>query len=179
MDSSVNSSIDFPNVQTPGNLNGHAERLHAEKSYRPVAVALIENRQNELLFVQAADTRRWGFLQGGVERSESVFRGLIREMGEETEGTIVPRVIDSYSYLLTDSIRNFRKSLNGFVQGACYFYFHVEYYGPREIRLQHTELSDYRWLTRRGAVELIESFGETYGKKKNSMLMALRFLLAS
>jgi hypothetical protein len=34
-------------------------------------------------------------------------------------------------------------------------------------------------LCARGAVELIESFGETYGKKKNSMLMALRFLLAS
>jgi len=151
-------------------VNTDAVRQHVLKTYRPTAVAIVENEKGRILLVKSAKGSYWGFPQGGVEESEEVVQALLRELEEEVG--IVAADVDVRTYCLTERLDT-PHARKGFLYGKQYYYFHVGYRGSSRIVLQREEVSDYCWLSRHRAAEFINGLNERYRKKKLGMLAAL------
>jgi putative (di)nucleoside polyphosphate hydrolase len=153
-------------------LNGLVEELHNEKSYRPVAVVLVENTRRQVLLVQSAkNSDWWGLPQGGIEQGECLIDAAIRELEEETGITS-----ESVEYIL-DCGTNYIdipkwEHRDGFQKGKWYFYLHFGGCKPEvNIKLKSDELSAYKWLHPSEAVEQLSTVNE---EKRDSIIKAMQ-----
>jgi 8-oxo-dGTP pyrophosphatase MutT (NUDIX family) len=142
------------------------EEDHRTKSYRPVAVAIVENEEGNILLTQSVHGKDWGFPQGGVERGEDVVAGLTRELFEETG----IRASEIHCFCWTERLDIPGRKRDGFINGKHYYYFHVACRGVPEVIRQKTEVRAYQWMTLPDAADIIL---KNESAKKDSMREAL------
>ncbi len=142
-----------------------------EKEYRPVAVGIIKDSLGRILFVQSAkNLNEWYFPQGGIELNERPEPALVREIGEET-GILSDQLADlcfkGHEDLDAESTRMDKR---GFTKGKRYFFFTVSYSGSAELKIDTSELHDYRWVSSTGISDVL---AKTRNDKKVLMLKFL------
>lgn len=113
--------------------------------YRPNVVAMIVNKQGEVLLLNAAGRRTyWGLPQGGVEKRETLEKAVRREVAEETGLTklrIRALFPNTYQY---DWPKHYTQ--HGY-KGQRQSFFIMEYDGPRSsVRTNPIEHKSYRWV---------------------------------
>ncbi|MFG0262346.1 MAG: NUDIX domain-containing protein [Novipirellula sp. JB048] len=105
--------------------------------------ALVTNGQGQLLLVRRArdpERGKWGLPGGFVDRRETVEQALAREVFEETQLSIsAPLFLMSYP-------NDYR--YGGIVVSVIDLFFVCQVEVDREIRLQESELSEYRYVER-------------------------------
>ncbi len=113
--------------------------------YRPNVVAMIVNKQGEVLLLNAAGRRTyWGLPQGGVEKRETLEKAVRREVQEET-GLTKLRILavfpNTFQY---DWPKHYTQY--GY-KGQRQSFFIIEYDGPRNsVRTNPLEHKGYRWV---------------------------------
>jgi len=113
--------------------------------YRPNVVAMIVNKQGEVLLLNAAGRRTyWGLPQGGVEKRETLEKAVRREIQEETGLTklrIQAVFPNTFQY---DWPKHY--TAHGY-KGQRQSFFIMEYDGPRNsVRTNPIEHKSYRWV---------------------------------
>ena len=152
-------------------LDNQVEKLHQDKSYRPIAVVLVENKFRQVLLVQSAKNPDWwGLPQGGVNPGESLVKAAVRELKEETGIDI-----DAIEYILDCGVNQIdipNWNRDGFAKGKRYYYFHFGGCNPEvSIKLQSEELSAYKWLHPAQAIEQLSTVNE---EKRNAIIEAMQ-----
>lgn len=126
------------------------KELHTKKEYRPVAVAVILDKEERYLIVQSSKGNQpWLFPQGGIEENEDLNSALYREIEEETgikKGELVI-INDNIHQQIVDAPLN-RIDKRGFSKGKAYFYILCDYSGDGILTLQEEEVVNYRWVSR-------------------------------
>ena len=144
---------------------------HEKKEYRPVAVAIVFDKEGKLLFVQSKKgPTDWCFPQGGVEANEDVVAALKRELGEETGMKGAELKVKGFQGVKELDAEPGRADKRGFTKGKKYFFFVVEYAGPQDLTLQAEEVTGYRWVEPGSAAQTIATTRE---EKRNLMQQVL------
>jgi len=121
-----------------------------EVEYRPVAVAVILDKEERYLIVQSSKGNQpWLFPQGGIEEDEDLDSALYREIEEETgikKGELAI-INDNIHQQIVDAPLN-RIDKRGFSKGKAYFYILCDYSGDGILTLQEEEVVNYRWVSR-------------------------------
>ncbi len=157
------------------NMNEFIQKLHDAKEYRPVVVAIIQNKEGEFLLVQSAKGNNpWLFPQGGIESNEDTIEALFREIEEETgikslELTILQ---DNVYYQELDAPPD-RYNKRGFENGKAYFYVYCIYHGDGSLTLQEEEIISYKWVDKDNLIYLLNQGRST---KMKMTLKALSFI---
>jgi 8-oxo-dGTP pyrophosphatase MutT (NUDIX family) len=154
-------------------LNKDAEKCWEEKEFRPTGVAVPVNVRGEIMIVRAQpkpgrSLPNWGFPQGGIRQGEDVVEGLLREFREEV-GFDPLRVVCCChvgQYEKGHVPRPFRK-------GKRYYCLYVECPDDPIVRLQFTELIDYRWRMPVQVENLFLNAPPTYEKKAQQLLASM------
>lgn len=153
-------------------INNEIKELFRHMSYRPTAVGIVENEKGQILLVKSRKGSRWGFPQGGIKKSEDAVEALLRELEEETG--VVPSQLEIRAHCLSDLLDTPGRGRDGFSRGKRYYYFYLKYRGPSEIRIQRSEITEYRWDSRLVVKKFLEGFDEErYKQKQISLLKAL------
>ncbi len=135
-------------------------RLHKEKAYRPVGVAVLyklENNKIKYLVVQSSiNLKSWLFPQGGIREKESIKQNLSRELKEEL-GIVFNRdvkdpIVYHFLYEKLDAEPT-REDKRGFTKGKAYIFTLGQYVGNNEFKLQKKEIKTALWLTYEQALE--------------------------
>lgn len=131
---------------------------HAQQEYRPVAVAIVRDVSNGVLFVRSAkNLNEWYLPQGGIEIQESASGALLRELQEELRiPSSAVRLLDYLGSSDLDAESN-RVDKRGFSKGKRYYFFTLSYSNPgNTLRINEEEIAEYRWVGL-GQVEIILS----------------------
>lgn len=125
-------------------IDARIAREHEEKHYRPEAVPIVESSAGNILVARSAKSGgRWGYPQGGIERGESVIKGLFRELKGEVG--VEPSVVREcrFCYATRRPVSGCR---DGFVLGKSYYFFYLQCCSVPTVTLQEEEVDDYLWI---------------------------------
>ena len=133
---------------------------HIKKEYRPVAVAIIQENNDKILFVLSAKNQQeWYLPQGGIHEDENVIGALLRELKEELD--IEPEHVHLIAYVGQEDLDapSARKEKRGFSKGKRYFFFLLKYQEDlkKSFTLKREELADYRWVEPKNIVEILST----------------------
>lgn len=124
------------------------QAMYRARDYRPTVLAVVRDDAGRVLLVQSIRNFEWGFVQGGIEESESPGVALFREIKEEI-GVGARRVRRRPPKFVgcadIDAEPGSADHLK-FTKGFRYFVYDVAYHGPEQLRLQSTELSAHAWV---------------------------------
>ena len=124
-----------------------------------------------MLFVQSAkNPDDWSPPQGGIDSGEDVTQGIFREMGEEVGMQPEQLEVSGYQGVLDLDAESGRKDKRGFTKGKKYFFFNVEYSGPEELKIEKSEIADYKWVNESDIKEIL---GTTRPEKRDMILQIL------
>ncbi len=146
------------------------KKAHEEKLYRPVAVAIIQDREGKILIVESAKNKNESNPpQGGIEEDERIIEALFREIKEEVG--IHKSELELIAYIGARDLdsQKSKRGARGFALGKRYFFFCLRYRGPAKIKIQASEVKSYRWV-RLGALK--QALAKTRRAKR---LMLLEF----
>ena len=73
------------------------EKIGHQKVIHPAARIIIENEQNEFLFIKRGDNHKWGIPAGGLEEGENIEQCIRREVMEETGLTLGKTIVTGIS----------------------------------------------------------------------------------
>lgn len=128
-------------------LRGLVREAHRKKLYRPVTVAIIQNRKKKVLIVESAKNKNESNPpQGGIEPNEPMLAALYREIREETG--IAKKSLELIAYLGVQDLDSpvSKRGARGFNLGKRYFFFCLRYSGRSKIKIQKSEIKKYRWV---------------------------------
>lgn len=146
---------------------------HEAKDYRPVAVAVIANAEDQVLLVQSAkDSSEWGYPQGGIDAGEGLKEALLREVHEETGIAEDELEVGALSEIIDLDAPADRVDKRGFTKGKRYFVLHARYSGDGELSPDPDEVSAYVWATPDQVQDYIEN---KRAEKRDLMIRALSF----
>jgi 8-oxo-dGTP pyrophosphatase MutT (NUDIX family) len=141
---------------------------HEKKEYRPVGVAIIEDPEGRLLFIQSAKNHDdWWFPQGGIEPGEDAAAAVLRESWEEVgiqadeltfKGFLGSKDLDAEAG---------RLDKRGFTKGKRYLFFHLGYSGAGPLALQESEVADFSWTP---ADQVVNRLSTTRLEKKQMFI---------
>lgn len=130
------------------NIAKSIAEAHAQQEYRPVAVAVVRDESNRILFVRSAkNLDEWYLPQGGIDIKESASEALLRELQEELG--ITSTEVHLLDYLGSDDLEaeSSRVDKRGFSKGKRYYFFTLSYSGPgNALRINEEEITEYRWI---------------------------------
>ncbi|TSC89279.1 MAG: hypothetical protein G01um10143_660 [Parcubacteria group bacterium Gr01-1014_3] len=163
--------------QPPEEIHCHAKAMeifvkkaHEAKLYRPVAVAIIQNRHNKILIVESAKNKNESNPpQGGIEEDEEIIDALFREIKEEVGISKKHLKLTAYLGVQDLDSQKSKRGARGFALGKRYFFFCLRYRGPAKIKIQKSEVKNYRWV-RLGAMK--RALAKT---RRSKRLMLLEF----
>jgi len=124
------------------------QAMYRALDYRPTVLAVVRDDAGRVLLVQSIRNFEWGFVQGGIEASESPSVALFREIKEEIGVGArrvrrrPPRFIGCADIDAESGAADHLK----FTKGVRYFVYDVAYHGPERLSLQSTELSAHAWV---------------------------------
>lgn len=122
-------------------------KAHTEMRYRPVAVAVIVNKDGRVLLVSSAmNLSNWGFPQGGIEIDEDPRAALLREIHEELGITRAQVTIRRFLGKTYFDAPIARQGERGFSNGKFYFLYEVFYDGPDQLEIDTREIGLYAWV---------------------------------
>lgn len=146
--------------------------------YRPVVVAIIEDKNGNVLFVKSAKAaekgqNNWGFPQGGIDRLsdndiEHIKFAVLREVQEETGISPEHLQLMSFHGISDLDYPPGREKRNGFSQGKRYFWFKLIYSGPPELQLNE-ELAEFIWVP----PQFQQPYVDTIRSKRNEIIREL------
>lgn len=143
---------------------------HSNREYRPVAVAIIKNAIEQILFVQSAKNSEWYLPQGGIEPEENILEALFRELEEELRMARADlRSVQCKGYKDLDFEPD-RSDRRGFTKGKRYFFFDMEYLELPSLNINTAEVKDYKWADLKDAALVL---AET---RKEKRFLILKFL---
>ncbi len=140
--------------QSSKEIHWHAKAMeifvknaHKEKLYRPVAVAIIQDQRNKILIIESAKNKdESNPPQGGIEENEKIIDALFREIKEEV-GIHKGRLkLIAYIGAKDLNSQKSKRGARGFALGKRYFFFCLRYRGPSKIKIQKSEVKNYRWV---------------------------------
>lgn len=137
------------------------KEAHNKKEYRPVAMAMIINVEEKILFVQSAEnSKAWYLPQGGIELEEGGVQTLFRELEEEVG--ILPEQLSNIQYIGSEDLNAeiARVDKRGFKLGKRYFVFSVKYSGPNNLSVNKKEISNYAWVNPNNVSEILSTTRE-------------------
>ena len=73
------------------------KKIGYQKVIHPSARIIIENEQNEILFIKRGDNLQWGIPAGGLEEGENIEQCIRREVMEETGLTLGKTIVTGIS----------------------------------------------------------------------------------
>jgi putative (di)nucleoside polyphosphate hydrolase len=129
-----------------------------QKPYRPNA-SIIAKRNGKFLLVKKPRAHHaWQFPQGGVEAGENFEEAAKREFEEEL-GTNQIELLAECGIYHYDWSKNIEidKSLQRFRGQEVHFFFANFNGTDKEIKLDHNELEDWKWVDVTELKQLIES----------------------
>jgi len=154
-------------------LEADIARQYLAMEYRPVVVMILFDKNGKVLIAQSAiNTSYWGFIQGGIDRAETLIQAAGRELQEESGDVVLPKDVHISKYCGTDQIDmpGWEKR-DGFQKGKKYYYLLAFWDKCGPIKPQPEELADHIWLDP-SDVELY--FATVNPIKRNSLLVALK-----
>lgn len=150
------------------------EILLSERKYRPEAVAVIHDSSRKFLIVCYSERKTWGYIQGGIEKGETIEETLRRELIEEAGINYDRDLRKKRKAFCAQTLEDRTKSpekLRGYKRGKAYIHTLAEYVGDKSIiELNPRELIDYRWAT---YDEAVDNFKKTRGEKADMMINVL------
>lgn len=146
------------------------EEAYKEKKYRPCVVAILINKQGQILVVQSnKNPQDWSFPQGGINANEDIESALIREVHEETgiKGDQLSNI--EYIKKFTLDAEPERKNKRGFSKGKLYFFFRAHYSGDHCLALNQNELMSYKWIVK----DVFDEATKTTREEKRAMMRSM------
>jgi 8-oxo-dGTP pyrophosphatase MutT (NUDIX family) len=117
--------------------------IKAKKERPTVAAVLYHTRSRQYLIITSrkGGLSNPGLVKGGVERGESAFRALMREIGQELHISVSSRNVKGYGGSYSVPLVHPKNGLSI----KRYFVFLVAYSGPLKLTI-NGELSGYFWM---------------------------------
>ena len=162
-------------------------QLMNKKEYRPVVVALLYNKKNEInrfLAVQSAKAltndgiEEWLFPQEGIEEDETLEKTLARGLHEELSMLHFHYQIHNpnepiFLYKTVDAEKG-RADKRGYTKGKAYLHVLARYHGNGDLIVNPKEIVKADWYT---AEELRSKFSQGRKEKADLLIEGLDYAL--
>jgi putative (di)nucleoside polyphosphate hydrolase len=125
-------------------INSEALRCHGDRMFRPTVALVLRNQFGEWLLAQSAKRHIWYTIQGGIDPREDVLDALFRETWEECGIRRQQLQVQAFIGKGFKHLSHVEKK--GFRVGKRYFFFLVDYHGPRDLVIERSELAQIHWL---------------------------------